>query len=101
MDESLPLLIVVYCSVSIAVALWIGKNKKLGFAGTLFICLLLSPVIGGLIAFFSKDKYSEDYYQEETALSLSDEIQKLSDLKDKGLITEEEFKKSKGKLLDL
>jgi len=34
----------------------IGSNRKIGFAGAFFLSLLLSPVIGLIIALTSKDK---------------------------------------------
>lgn len=38
--------------------------------------------------------------QSKSELSTSDELQKLSKLKDDGILSEEEFKKAKGKLLE-
>ena len=42
--------------------------------------------------------YNDEYKISKT--SISDEISKLSDLKNKGLLTEEEYEKAKTKLLD-
>ena len=42
--------------------------------------------------------YNDDYKINKT--SISDEISKLNDLKNKGLLTEEEYEKAKTKLLD-
>ena len=48
------------------------------------------------------DKTISDYNDEYKVSknSISDEISKLSDLKNKGLLTEEEYEKAKNKLLD-
>ena len=43
--------------------------------------------------------YNNDQYK-ISKTSISDEISKLSDLKNKGLLTEEEYEKAKNKLLD-
>ena len=43
--------------------------------------------------------YNNDQYK-ISKTSISDEISKLSDLKNKGLLTEEEYEKEKTKLLD-
>ena len=42
--------------------------------------------------------YNDEYKFSKN--SISDEISKLSDLKNKGLLTEEEYEKAKNKLLD-
>ena len=42
--------------------------------------------------------YNDEYKISKN--SISDEISKLSDLKNKGLLTEEEYEKAKNKLLD-
>jgi len=48
------------------------------------------------------DQTISDYNDEHqiSKTSISDEISKLSDLKNKGLLTEEEYEKAKNKLLD-
>ena len=46
----------------------------------------------------TNSEYNDDY--ETSKISISNEISKLSDLKNKGLLTEEEYEKAKTKLLD-
>ena len=95
----------------------LGSGRKIGFAGAFFLSLLLSPVIGLIITLFSKDKEDEKYKQEvlttqkqqqETlskiqdnakTTSISDELNKLKEMKDNGLLNKEEFQKAKEKLL--
>lgn len=95
----------------------LGSGRKIGFAGAFFLSLLLSPVIGLIITLFSKDKEDEKYKQEvlttqkqqqealskiqdnAKTISISDELDKLKEIKDNGLLNEEEFQKAKGKLL--
>lgn len=95
----------------------IGSSRNIGFAGAFFLSLLLSPLIGLIITLFSKDKEDEKYKQEllntqkqqqETltkiqvdakSTSISDELNKLKEMLDSGILTEDEFQKAKEKLL--
>ena len=38
----------------------IGQDKNIGFAGSFFLSLFLSPFIGLLVAIFSKEKKRKD-----------------------------------------
>lgn len=95
----------------------IGNNRKIGFAGAFFVSLILSPLIGLIITLVSKDKNEEEYQKEVLATqkkqqetltkiqsekkstSISEELNKLREMKDNGTLTEEEFQKAKEKLL--
>ena len=46
----------------------------------------------------SQSETSETFY--EQSINLSDELTKLNDLKEKGIISQEEFEKAKNKLLN-
>ena len=97
----------------------IGSSRNIGFAGAFFLSLLLSPVIGLIITLISKNKEDEKYKetmletqkkQEESLLNLkkesgksisvADELKKLIKMKEDGLITEEDLRKAKEKLLN-
>ena len=43
---------------------FIGKERKVGFAGAFFLSLLLSPLIGLIITLVSKDKGVEQYQKQ-------------------------------------
>lgn len=95
----------------------LGSSRKIGFAGAFFLSLILSPVIGLIITLFSKDKENEKYkeeilitqkQQQETlseikenskTISITEELTKLKELKDKGLLSEDEFQKAKDRIL--
>lgn len=95
----------------------IGSGRNIGFAGAFFLSLLLSPVIGLIITLFSKDKADEQYKQEllntqkqqqETlsniqdnvkSTSISEQLLMLKEMKDNGMLNDEEFQKAKEKLL--
>jgi phosphate/sulfate permease len=95
----------------------IGSNRKIGFWGAFFLSLILSPVIGLIIALVSKDKDDEEYKQKllhtqqrqqetlsnlESSVnkrSLSEELEKIKKMKDEGLLSDEEFQKAKEKIL--
>ena len=101
---------------------FVGSNRKIGFLGAFFLSLLLSPVIGLIIALVSKNKEDEKYRQkvlktqeaqkvaieklsgEKTAkkssISIADELEKLQKLKEKNIISEAEYIKLKDNLID-
>ncbi len=101
---------------------FVGSNRKIGFWGAFFLSLLLSPVIGLIIALVSKNKEDEKYRQkvlktqeaqkvaleklsdEKTAkkssISIADELEKLQKLKEKDVISETEYIKLKNNLID-
>ena len=89
------------------VAAAIGQHKTIGAAGSFFLSLLLSPLVGIIVALFSKDK---------TVLALrnkiilsstdptpthskADELKKFKDLLDQNAITQEEYDIMKKQLL--
>ena len=53
-------------------------------------------------SFNDKEENSRDYYDKENTIdnSISDEIIKLKELKDKGILTDKEYVKAKEKLLN-
>lgn len=101
---------------------FIGSGRKIGFWGAFFLSLLLSPLIGLIIALVSKDKEDEAYKekilhaqksQQETLNNLSqskqsefstksvaDELEKLKKLREENLITEDEFVKLRNKVIN-
>lgn len=93
-----------------------AMNKNIGFFGTWIIGLgigtLISFVLGtnvglgagivsSLIAVVTSSTKSEykDEPQPKKSSSVADELAKLKDLKDKGILTETEFEEQKQKLL--
>ena len=94
----------------------IGLNRKIGFWGAFFISLLLSPFIGLVFALVSKSLSEEKYENEVMALqqkqnkllsnidkgaasSITDDLIKMNELYEKGVIDKEEFEKIKAKLI--
>jgi hypothetical protein len=98
----------------------VGSNRKIGFLSALFISLIFSPLIGLIFTLISKTDVEEKYIksvletqrsQQESLkelvsskpnknISLADEIEKLERLKNKNLITEEEFLKLKKRIIE-
>lgn len=100
----------------------IGSGRKIGFFGAFFLSLLLSPLIGLIVALVSKDKGDEAYKakileaqksQQETLTNLSqpkqddissrsiaDELGKLKKLRDDNSISDEEYQKLKDRLIN-
>jgi hypothetical protein len=95
----------------------IGSDRKIGFWGSFLLSLILSPVIGLIAALVSKNN-SEDIYEknllkiqqstlnklneqeEPERKSLIEELEKLSLLKEKNIITQEEFLNLKSNILN-
>lgn len=96
----------------------LGNNRRIGFAGSFFLSLLLSPLIGLIITLCSKDKEDEAYkaqvletqkQQQETLKKVQDtvavgtvtnELERLKKLKDDGVLSDDEFNTLKKKALE-
>lgn len=97
----------------IAVILWfvfclivggIGSTREIGFGKAFWLSFFLSPIVGGIVAFTSKElteveTQNEIVDGEKIKPSIVDELTKISEMKDKGDLTEEEFKKAKDVIL--
>ncbi|WP_234735329.1 SHOCT domain-containing protein [Tellurirhabdus bombi] len=92
------------------VAAAIGSSRKIGGIATFFISIFFSPIVGIIVALASKRKDQEKFEQEllktqrrneygSEYLGKSNELYRLKDLLDKGVITEDEFQDQKRKLL--
>jgi hypothetical protein len=101
---------------------FVGSNRNIGFWGAFFLSILLSPVIGLIIALVSKNKRDERYQQlvlraqraqkvaleklsdektiKQSSISIADELEKLQKLKEKKIISETEYTKIKDRLID-
>ncbi len=94
----------------------LGSNRKIGFAGAFFISLILSPLIGLIVVLLSKrlsdlefeknlidlqqqQKQAIDSLSKKGSAGIADEITKLTDLLNRGIINKEEFDKIKLNLL--
>jgi hypothetical protein len=104
------------------IAGYIGSDRKIGFWGGFLLSIFLSPLIGFIVVALSKVSQQEEYEEEilqtqiqqqktleriseqtaaGTQLSISDEILKLKDLQERGILTEDEFETQKRKLLGI
>ena len=100
----------------IAVILWfvfclivggIGSTREIGFGKAFWLSFFLSPVVGGIVAFMSKEldmkeeveTQNEIVEDNKTKPSIVEELTKISEMRDKGDLTEEEFKKAKDVIL--
>jgi hypothetical protein len=94
------------------VAGFVGSDRKIGFWGAFLLSLILSPLVGLIVAFASKtdkdEKYQEEILktqkQQQTTLeqmAQTNEIEQLFNLMKKGILTEEEFNQKKKALLGL
>ena len=86
-----------------------ASNKGKSFFGYFILAILLSPLIGFVAAMIAKDESKslksntisdeDSQVKQKSNISVSDEIIKLNELKEKGILTEEEFTEQKNKLL--
>lgn len=79
----------------------IGMGRQIGFFLAFFISLITTPVIGLIItALSSKNKVEVSIENQPNKETVTDELIKLNDLKEKGIITEDEFLKQKNRILN-
>lgn len=96
---------------------FIGSGRKIGFWGAFLCSLLLSPLLGSIIALVSKSNESSEYknkvlkdqneqrerlskLEKDSAYSITAELQKLKLMRDQDEITDEEFQKLRNKILN-
>lgn len=86
----------------------IGKSKKIGFWGAFFLSLILTPIIGFIVAILSPDEVEQPTApintksvseQLNTSASIGDQLKQLYELKEAGAITQEEYEAVKSKLI--
>ena len=101
---------------------FIGIGRRIGFLGAFGLSLLLSPLIGIIITLASKNEADEAYkakilnaqQSQQEALnklsqskqasfstqSIADELEKLKKLRNENLISEDEFKRLRARLIN-
>jgi len=111
-----PVIVIAWITFSVLVGL-LGSDRKIGFWGSFLLSIILSPLIALIITLLSKSlkqqRVDDEILQnqkEQTRLlaeksdinlvSIADEIEKLLKLKDKGLLTEDEFQQAKQRLIN-
>lgn len=89
-----------------------GSGRSIGFTASFFISLLLSPLIGFIIVLFSKTETQEklekviikqseqNNVKTDNSTSITDELEKLVSLKEKGALSEDEFQQAKQHLIN-
>lgn len=94
-------------AIAVAVA---GDSRKIGFWPALLWSVFLSPIVGAIITFSSPTKrelYLQEQRHQQTLKaasekkteSVSDELLKLKNLLDTGVITQDDYEAAKRKLL--
>ena len=69
------------------------------------IAILIFPILGMLIYFITRkpseeeEKAARDYYREMSGADVPEQLERLADLHDKGVLTDEEFSAQKAMLL--
>ena len=98
------------------VVAFIGSDRKIGYWGTFFLSLLLSPIIGAIFALASqrniqvsnyripvyesvRDESISETSNDNNRTSNAEQLEKLAALKEKGILTEDEFIQEKKKII--
>ena len=76
----------------------IGIGRQIGFFLSFVIALLTTPVVGLIVTVLSNKNTSE--INSSSTGNISDELLKLNELKEKGVLTEDEFVKQKNRILN-
>lgn len=101
--------IIGYLIVCLFVA-WGYSDTYMGFFAGLIISIIFTPIIGFIILLFIPSKKKKQQEQERLIQAISnqkthqqastaEEIEKLASLKERGVITMDEFEKQKAKIL--
>lgn len=89
-----------------------GSGRSIGFTASFFISIFLSPLIGFIVVLCSKTETQEklenvilnqsenNNLTTDSSISIADELEKLANLRDKGIISEIEFQSGKDKILN-
>jgi uncharacterized membrane protein YcgQ (UPF0703/DUF1980 family) len=104
--EYLVIYTIVSLILSAVIAENIGKRKEIGFTGTLLLGILLTPLVALIGALVSAplDKQHTNPVQSSTPtpgnnISIADELQKLANLREKGMLTEQEYQRLKDRII--
>lgn len=100
-------MIIGWIALSVLCGIYAG-NKGKSFFGYFLLAIFLSPLVGFVAAYVIEDESKtfksneiKNNNQDKINNSVSDEIIKLNELKEKGILTEEEFNDQKNKILKL
>ncbi|MES2701867.1 MAG: SHOCT domain-containing protein [Bacteroidota bacterium] len=100
-------IVLVMSSILSLIAGYAGEQRKIGFATAFFVSLFLSPLIGLILIAISPRIQDEEYKQKMMEIaennirtsSVADELQKLSELRKEGILSDEEFAAQKERIL--
>lgn len=87
---------------------FLGVDRKIGYLGGFLACLFMSPLLGIIIIASSKRKSDEAWQKKllknsstlSKPISIADEIEKLSKLRENGAISEDEYINLKTQILN-
>jgi len=91
-------MIILWIVLCFIVGIW-GNSRKIGFWKSFILSLLLSPIIGFIFVALSERKSDIKMKEDISSTNRIIKIKELSDLKDKGAISQEEFEKLKKEII--
>lgn len=100
-SEIIIAVILIYIAVCAFVGT-IGIDRQIGFWLTFVITIFTTPIVGLIVAALSSKKTVNVSVKnsEVEPIDITDKLLKLNDLKEKGILTEEEFLQQKEKILN-
>lgn len=104
--EYLVIYAIISLILSAVIAENIGKRKEIGFTGTLLLGIFFTPLVALIGALVSAplDKQHTNPVQSSAPtpgnnISMADELQKLASLREKGMLTEQEYQRLKDRII--
>lgn len=104
--EYLVIYAIISLILSAVIAENIGKTKQIGFTGTLLLGIFFTPLVALIGALVSAplDKQHTNTIQSSAPttgnnISMADELEKLANLREKGMLTEQEYQRLKDRII--
>ena len=99
---------VIFYLIFCAIVAMAGNGKVVGYWGVFLWSILLTPLIGFIIGTFSKSVYRRNLENEayhnmanpKSQQNIASELEKLHQLKERGVMSEDEYQQAKNKLLN-
>ncbi|MBD8018424.1 SHOCT domain-containing protein [Kaistella pullorum] len=99
MSDNLHFLFFVLWILSAGLMAYLGNKRRIGPVIPFIISLLFSPIIGFICILISKDNQTDRFEKKVLAETTLNDLEKISKMKEQGLISEEEFTALKSKII--
>ena len=100
MDNNLHFVLLVAWILFAAVIAGMGNKRLIGPIIPFFVSIFLSPIVGLIVVLISKDRQTDRFEKTTTAKSASEELIKINELREKGIVSTDEFDTLKKKIIN-